>query len=145
MLLSNDHLQLCETFFHLAFQTPIIILLAITSWCQNQVLTLTDWVDFETVDSWRSCLCLLDWILLCCENLLDTWYWRIELLHWILKTPLLNLVRFHVFKHHLWKLLACLVNLLCYLLVNIICKPLLWMIWSQFTCFTLLCWSRLCW
>ena len=85
-------------FFPLAFQTPINVLLAITSWCQYQMLTLTDWVDFETVHSWRSCLFLLDWILLCCENLLDAWYSRIELLHWILKTPLMNLVRFHVFK-----------------------------------------------
>ena len=41
---------------------------------------------------------LLDWILLCCEIFLDAWYWRIELLHWILKTPLINLVWFHAFK-----------------------------------------------
>ena len=49
--------------FFLTFQTPIIILFAITFWCQKLLLACTSWVDFETIDVGRKWIRSLDWIL----------------------------------------------------------------------------------
>ena len=87
----------------MAFQTSINVLFAITSWCQYQMLTLTGWVGFETVDSLCLWLYLLDWNPFCGVKILDALYWRIELLHWILNTSIMNLYGFRSLEHHSWK------------------------------------------
>ena len=64
---------------------------------------------------------------------------RMKLLHWMLKSSIMNFVRFHLFIASSMKgfyLFNCLA--LFIYVFNIKHRLLLWMIWSQLTCFTLL-------
>ena len=73
--------SLFESFFF-TFQSPIIILFAITSWCQNLSLTWISWVDFKIVDAGRKWIRSLDWILTI--SWMITWCFveGLMLLHW---------------------------------------------------------------
>ena len=77
--------------------------------------------------------------LLCCEKVPKAWVEGWMQLHLILKSSIMNFVRFHVFIASSMKgfyLFNCLA--LFIYVFNIKHRLLLWMIWSQLTCFTLL-------